>query len=106
MKKLGNALDVAVCILVYFFIENSQLKNEIADLKEEDQKHLDTKENFNVVAGENAGAFIRTYFTYKGKLQEEKMKPYATCNALEKLKFEDAERLEEYEEEIESIDQR
>ncbi|MFB4260946.1 hypothetical protein ACE106_17515 [Shouchella clausii] len=105
MKKLGIALGVAICMLVYFFIENSDLKNEIAHLKEESQKHLDTKENFNVDAGENAEAFIKAYFTYDGKPKQEEVNPYATSNALDKLQFEDTvEGLEEeYGEEIGSI---
>lgn len=104
MKKLGIALGVAVCVLVYFFIENSHLKNEIVHLKEENQKQLDTKGNFNADAAESAEAFIKAYFTYNGKPQEEEVKPYATSKALDKLQFDDAEGLEENDEEVESIE--
>lgn len=105
MKKLGIALGVSICVLVYFFVENSHLKNEIVHLKEERQEQLDAKGDFNVGAAENADAFIKAYFTYVGKPEQEKVKPYATNNALSKLQFGDAEGLgEENEEEIESIE--
>ncbi|MDO7284688.1 hypothetical protein Q5W88_16325 [Shouchella clausii] len=104
MKKLGIALGVSICVLVYFFVENSHLKNEIVHLKEENQKQLDTKENFNADTAESAEAFIKAYFTYNGKPKREEVEPYATSNALSKLQFGDAEGLgEESEEEIESI---
>lgn len=35
MKKLGIALGVSICVLVYLFLENSHLKNEIGYLKED-----------------------------------------------------------------------
>lgn len=104
MKKLGIALGVAVCVLVYFFIENSHLKNEIAHLNEENHKQLDAKENFNADAAENAEAFIKSYFTYNGKPKQKEVEPYATSKALDKLQFGEPEGLEgENDEEIESI---
>ncbi|SPU21164.1 Uncharacterised protein [Niallia circulans] len=104
MKKLGIALGMSICVLVYFFVENSHLKNEITHLKEENQKHLDEKEDFNVNAAENAEAFIKAYFTYDGKPQQEEVEPYATSHALNKLQFNDSEGLEEeYGEEIGNI---
>lgn len=58
----------------------------------------------HIGVAENAEAFIKAYFTYEGKPEQEKVKPYATSNALSKLQFGDAEGLgEENDEEIESI---
>lgn len=104
MKKLGIALSVSICVLVYLFIENSHLKNEIVHLKEENQEQLDVKENFNADAGESAEAFIKAYFTYNGKPNQEEVEPYATNNALSKLQFGDPEGLEENDEEVESVE--
>ncbi|KKI85320.1 hypothetical protein [Shouchella clausii] len=104
MKKQGIVLSVSVCVLLYLFIENSHLKNEIVHLKEERQEQLDAKGNFNVGAAESAEAFIKAYFTYNGKPQEEEVKPYATSKALDLLQFGDAEGLGENDEEVESIE--
>lgn len=103
MKKLGIALSVSICVLVYLFIENSHLKNEIRYLKE-DEAVEGGKSDLHIGVAENAEAFIKAYFTYSGKPNQEEVEPYATSKALDKLQFGEPEGLEgENDEEIESI---
>lgn len=93
MKKASIIISaIAAILVVYFVVQNNQLKKEANQSKAEAEElneyiSASDKQSIHFEASDSAETFIRSYFDFEDHPNEEDVEDYVTDQAKEQLDF-------------------